>query len=289
MATVSIAQPRSPRNDEHTSAGNPYSTFSCCCANFSTKEHAQLVGVLSFSLFICLVVVSLFLFGSLSIFYITIGIVIYSFLMRSLFSMPEKIYVLAYLVFEALQIGFYIALILYIMMPLVLGPSMELVCKDQFVDSKGNLIPRKCRSEDTRAVLAELLLCVVLLASVKLYFTRVFTKYYKFVAWSEKSRQQRAQYVNGRDVRINVSHDIFPAPPPLWADPITREFAYGYSINNVNGVFPNLPTYNQAMSTQKRDEADQAPSNPSNNISVATTTDALPGGTPPTEVQLKVQ
>uniref|UniRef100_A0A915DZH1 Uncharacterized protein n=1 Tax=Ditylenchus dipsaci TaxID=166011 RepID=A0A915DZH1_9BILA len=73
-------------------------------------EHAQLVGVLSFSLFLCLVVLSLFLFGSLSIFFISIGVVIYSFLMRSLFTLPGKVYVLAYLVFEAIQIGFYVAL-----------------------------------------------------------------------------------------------------------------------------------------------------------------------------------
>lgn len=236
--------------------GNPYSSFHCCCASFNTKEHAQLVGVLTFSLFICLVVISLFLFGSLSIFYITIGVVVYSFLMRALFGLPEKVNVLVYLIFEALQIGFYVAGILYILIVMMLGPS-ELVCTGPYNGPNGEVEARSCwraKSNDVLVSLFELLLCVMLLTSIKFYFTRVFTTYYKFIAWTEKNNfELRAQYLNGRDVRINVDRDIFPSPPPLplWPNSITRDISYGYAISNSGLVFPNLPTYNQAMSTEK--------------------------------------
>ena len=41
---------------------NPYGNLHIFCSTFRTKEHAQLVGVLSFSLFICSVIFSAFLF-----------------------------------------------------------------------------------------------------------------------------------------------------------------------------------------------------------------------------------
>ncbi|KAI1713598.1 hypothetical protein DdX_09118 [Ditylenchus destructor] len=267
-----ILSSRSCENDN----GNPYASFHFCCATFNTKEHAQLVGVLSFSLFLCLVVISLFLFGSLSIFYITIGVVVYSFLMRALFGLPEKVNVLVYLIFEALQIGFYVAGILYILIVLMLGPS-ELACTG-YNGPNGEVEAKSCwrvKSNDVLVSLFELLLCVMLLTSIKFYFTRVFTTYYKFLAWTEKNNLElRAQYLNGRDVRINIERDIFPSPPPLplWPNSITRDISYGYGINNANMVFPNLPTYNQAVSTEKtkEDNSNQITTQAVNNPSTAT-------------------
>nr|CAD2201738.1 unnamed protein product [Meloidogyne enterolobii] len=42
---------------------NPYTSFRSCCLSFNIKDHAQLCGVISLSLFFCLVIISLLVFG----------------------------------------------------------------------------------------------------------------------------------------------------------------------------------------------------------------------------------
>jgi len=51
-------------------------------------------------LFFCLVIISLLVFGALSMFYIIWGAIVYSLLMKSIFRVNEKKYVVIYLIFE---------------------------------------------------------------------------------------------------------------------------------------------------------------------------------------------
>ncbi|KAH7722526.1 hypothetical protein AAVH_09926 [Aphelenchoides avenae] len=233
---------------------NPHNTFLCMCTRFRTKEHSQLIGIVSFSVFICLCVVSFVVFQAISIVYIIAGIVIYAFLMESLFRVPKKLAILAYLIFEALQVGFYIAMIVYTLIPLVFDMEPE-VCNNP---TKGEPKPTCSTPKDWRATLAECLVFLLLLAFAKTYFVKVFTKYYKYLMWQEQhANELRAQYVNGRGVHINVDdHNIFP-PPPTW-DEATRDPSYGYALNlGVNPTsLPTLPSYSEAMTTEKPPPSD---------------------------------
>jgi len=100
---------------------NPYATFKCFCLTIRTKEHAQLIGVLSFAVFICLTVIAVVDYWPMALIYIGVGIFIYAYLMDTLFRTPRKYSVLAYLVFETLQIGFYIAFIIFLIAVLIFG------------------------------------------------------------------------------------------------------------------------------------------------------------------------
>ncbi|KAE9551686.1 hypothetical protein FO519_005091 [Halicephalobus sp. NKZ332] len=109
---------RSPESRIHVvsarTSTNPYSSLNILCLHLKTREHAQFVGCLSFALFICLTVVSFMFFGVMSIFYIIGGIVIYAFLTESLFRQPKVCSVTVYLIFELLQVGFYIAATIFL-------------------------------------------------------------------------------------------------------------------------------------------------------------------------------
>jgi len=218
-----------------------------------------LVGILSFSMFICLVVVSLIMFGTLSIFYITLGTVCYWFLMKTLFGRNEKSCVLAYLVFEALQIGFYFACILWILMTMLAGPPTVETCTDDGNSTESTTTSSSDKTgancvisspQDVQSLLFQIFICLVLIDSTKLYFARVFSRFYKFLVWQEKREAEifRAHYVNGRGIQLNLD-DIFPPSnrnaPQFW-NPITSD-GYGYAINP-SGL-PKLPSYNQTVNT----------------------------------------
>ena len=85
---------------------NPYERFRFLCANVKTKaravrrrarainspalqEHAQLIAIVSLAVFICLIVLSVSIFGSLSIAYILCGVAVYALLFDSLIRRPR--------------------------------------------------------------------------------------------------------------------------------------------------------------------------------------------------------
>ncbi|KAF7636260.1 hypothetical protein Mgra_00004249 [Meloidogyne graminicola] len=71
-------------NNPSESISNPYILYKSCCINFNIKDHVRLCGVISFSLFICLIIISTVLFGILSLFYIVTGAIIKNILLFKL-------------------------------------------------------------------------------------------------------------------------------------------------------------------------------------------------------------
>lgn len=268
-ASQSVATPPLTNECGRFSFENPYAEFNCCCATLETKQHAQQVGVSSLFLFMCLVLLSLYRYDPLSIFYITVGTAVYAFLVRSLFSRtPDKLSVIAYLFFEAIQIGFYVALVLYILMQLMVGPPMALECPPTKGDTaSGNSVEddKECSPmdpEQVRSSYAQLLSVVILLAVLKIYFAKVFARYYWYLVWSCKADSSnaefRAQYINGRGVRIDMG-DLF-APPPLqlWTNSANQDPAYTYAINPAEGL-PSPPSYSQAVRVEEKQPVPSSP------------------------------
>ncbi|KAI6182815.1 hypothetical protein M3Y97_00421600 [Aphelenchoides bicaudatus] len=230
-----------------TQRNNPHATFKLFCTSVRTKEHAQLVGIISLSVFVCLIVVSYSLFGVFAVAYIASGILIYGFLMESLLRKPNKIAILGYVTFEALQIAFYLSLAIYILIPLIYSSDFDWSCSNSTTTSPDN--DQQTNSDCTsKASLIEVLVFLVFLIIMKSYFARVMLHLYKFFVWTEQhSSDLSASYVNNRGVQINVDEsNIFP-PPPLWTPGL-------YSTN-----ITNLPSYDEATNMQKPPLADQTP------------------------------
>lgn len=251
---------------------NPYALFRLCCTNLATKDYAQLCGVVSFSLFLCLVVISLMLFGALSIFYIVTGVIVYSLLMKCLFGLAEKMYVLFYLLFEAVQIGFHMALLLYVALPLLFFTLPSQQCQTVSYRENGTFIVREmCKPSTVAEEYTELLLFILILVSVKLYFARVFAHFYKYLVWNEKLAQHVAQYVDSRGVQISALGHFPPPPPSFWDNPVVTANGYGYDQQQqqqqiINGAaeqpkLAELPSYAQAIGHQQQ----KAMSQPSTN------------------------
>ncbi|KAL3101964.1 hypothetical protein niasHS_003373 [Heterodera schachtii] len=195
-------------------ANNPYAHFKCCCATFNIKDHAQFCGVLSFALFLCLVLISMMLFGSLSLFYIFVGVVVYILLMKTLFGVVNKLSLLFYIFFEAIQIGFYLVLILYIIVPLLfLQIPRRRNCQNVPYKINGSIPYSEICDEPRNSSedYVELLLFVSLLASIKLHFARVFAHFYRYLTWNEQCSVHRAQYINGRGIHITMDQPQFAA------------------------------------------------------------------------------
>uniref|UniRef100_A0A914HVX8 Uncharacterized protein n=1 Tax=Globodera rostochiensis TaxID=31243 RepID=A0A914HVX8_GLORO len=226
----------------NANANNPYAQFRCFCTTLNTKDHAQLCGVLSFTLFLCLVVISMVVFGSLSMFYIVVGVVVYSLLMKSLFGVVNKLSILFYLLFEAIQIGFYLALLLYIVFPLLF---LQIPRRNEICDEPQN------HFEDY----VELLLFVTLIASIKLHFARVFAHFFKYLTWNEQSLLHRAQYINGRGIHITMERQ-FPSLPPnfCWDTHTVKDDAFGRNTNTLAQLHPMElpPTYAQVIGASRK-------------------------------------
>jgi len=226
------------------------------------------------------------LFGAWGIFYIIGGIIIYAFLAESLFRQPKGWSIFVYIIFEVLQIGFYIALII-----LSFG---ELFLPDEDNDSGPSTTPTIIKSSTTKATTTTknsgsklledifslpsddadsdpsstsdsseavntfgwimFIISLFLLLLLKTYFIRVFIRYYKFITYQERhSSELRAEYINGRGVHMG-----FPINPEF-DNPIVNDPSYGYSIFP-NTRLPELPTYHEAMSTSKHPIPPTAPS-----------------------------
>ncbi|KAI6241347.1 hypothetical protein M3Y99_00361200 [Aphelenchoides fujianensis] len=234
-----------------SNVSNPYATFRLFCTRVRTREHSQLVGIVSLSVFVCLVVVSYSLFGAFSIAYIASGILVYGFLMESLLRKPNKYALLAYITFESLQIAFYISLSIYITIPLIwAGDEWRCPTTTTPADVQASTEEPCVSISDTRSALIELLVFVLFLLLLKAYFTRVILHLFKFYTWqNEHAGDLRAQYQHGRGVQINVDDgQIFP-PPPAWSP---QGLAY---------VQP-VPTYDEATSVSKPPVVDPPAANP---------------------------
>jgi hypothetical protein len=261
---------------------NPYAMINLYCTKVKTREHSQFVGILSFALFIVLTVASFMVFEADAIFYIVFGIFIYAFLTESLFRSPRPCGILLYLVFETLQIGFYIATIIFILVDLTFSPydyydctttttSMSTTPSTSTIhtttltsttgasaatttDLTAKTTPKPlstttyyCPEQYTTLEALMLLLVYSLLMAIKIYFIKIFTQYYKFISYQEQhSNDLRAQYVNGRGVNIR-----FPFPDRVYDNPVVNDPEYGYNLHPNTSPLPDLPSYHQAMSTQK--------------------------------------
>jgi hypothetical protein len=69
------------------------------------------MGIISLSVFVCLIVVSYSLFGVFSVAYIAGGIIVYGFLMESLLRKPNKFAVLGYVTFEVKMRLYFLSII----------------------------------------------------------------------------------------------------------------------------------------------------------------------------------
>ncbi|KAI6203346.1 hypothetical protein M3Y94_00545300 [Aphelenchoides besseyi] len=217
---------------------NPYCTFRLCCTRVRTKEHSQLIGIVSLAVFICLVVVSYSLFGVFSVAYIAIGLLVYGFFIESLLRKPNKFALLGYITFESLQIAFYLSLAIYITIPLIYANSDNWTCPKHAKSTSPTTTEEPCPSwAETRSALIEVLVFVCFLIVLKAYFTRVILFLYKYYNWIEEhASDMRAQYVNGRGVQINVDDNIFPTP-----------FTSSQGLAYVQPV----PTYDEATTMSK--------------------------------------
>uniref|UniRef100_A0A183C0X8 PIEZO domain-containing protein n=1 Tax=Globodera pallida TaxID=36090 RepID=A0A183C0X8_GLOPA len=248
----------------NANANNPYAQFRCFCTALNTKDHAQLCGVLSFTLFLCLVVISMVVFGSLSMFYIVVGVVVYSLLMKSLFGVVNKLSILFYLLFETIQIGFYLALLLYIVFPLLFFHIPRRNCYSAADINNGTLRFSEICDEPQNHFedYVELLLFVTLIASIKLHFARVFAHFFKYLTWNEQSLLHRAQYINGRGIHITMERQ-FPSFPPNfdWDTHTVKDDAFGRNTNNLAQLHPMElpPTYAQVIGQQKKGEGRGGP------------------------------
>uniref|UniRef100_A0A914MLZ6 Uncharacterized protein n=1 Tax=Meloidogyne incognita TaxID=6306 RepID=A0A914MLZ6_MELIC len=242
---------------------NPYTSFRSCCLSFNIKDHAQLCGVISLSLFFCLVIISLLVFGALSMFYIIWGAIVYSLLMKSIFRVNEKKYVVIYLIFETLQIAFYFALISYILLPLVLFQVPNQRCEPYSRFYNGTLETGEiCRRTAVVEDYIELLLFLFLLSMAKFYFVRVFSQYYKYLVWNEKINIHSAHYFNGSGVHISaMQQNVFQPPPPFWQTPPPSTTTQ--NITNVVSLptyeASKLPTYANAVGVEKQKTSSSTP------------------------------
>jgi hypothetical protein len=273
---------------------NPYALIDLRCAKVKTKEHSQFIGILSFALFIVLTVVSFVIFEADAIFFIVFGIFIYAFLTESLFRIPRPCGVLLYLVFETLQIGFYIATMIFILVEMAFSSyDDDNLCSNTSTTkttttttaTTSSSIPTTTVTPTTTTTplpattkittfatttpdciepvtTAEAILEIVvflLLMSIKIYFIKVFTQFYKFINYQEHhSNELRAQYVNGRGVNIRF-------PDPAYDNPVVNDPAYGYNLYPHSAPLPDLPSYHQAMTTTKNAAA-SSPSTPTVHI-----------------------
>uniref|UniRef100_A0A914Z3S3 Uncharacterized protein n=1 Tax=Panagrolaimus superbus TaxID=310955 RepID=A0A914Z3S3_9BILA len=218
---------------------NPYALIDLRCAKVKTQEHSRFIGIVSFALFICLTVISFMIYEADAIFFIVFGIFIYAFLTESLFRIPRPCGVLLYLVFETLQIGFYIATMIFILVQMAFSSSYydeDDLCSNTpsfssaptttattttttttttHLTVTGNGIKTEAKQfpltttthppnadcitpiTTTEAILD--IIVFLLLMTIKIYFIKVFTQFYKYINYQEQhSNELRAQYVNGR-------------------------------------------------------------------------------------------
>uniref|UniRef100_A0A7E4WAJ6 MARVEL domain-containing protein n=1 Tax=Panagrellus redivivus TaxID=6233 RepID=A0A7E4WAJ6_PANRE len=183
-----------------------------------------------------------------SLFFIVGGIVVYAFLAESLFRVPRPCGVLAYLIFETLQIGFYIAAIMFSIIFVVMGSPTDEDGSDYesstTTNQSNNTPSNDPFYQSGPAVIVVILGCVVLLV-LKTYFVKIFTRYYRFVTYQTRhSNDLRAQYVHGRGVNLGF-------PSAAYDPTVIHDPSYGYSFPAPT-TLPTLPTYGQAMSPEKQ-------------------------------------
>nr|CAD2197546.1 unnamed protein product [Meloidogyne enterolobii] len=225
---------------------NPYTSFRSCCLSFNIKDHAQLCGVISLSLFFCLVIISLLVFGALSMFYIIWGAIVYSLLMKSIFRVNEKKYVVIYLIFETLQIAFYFALISYILLPLVLFQVPNQRCEPYSRFYNGTLETGEiCRRTAVVEDYIELLLFLFLLSMAKFYLFEFFLNITNICGVHISAMQQ----------------NVFQPPPPFWQTPPPSTTTQ--NITNVVSLptyeASKLPTYANAVGVEKQKTSSSTP------------------------------
>uniref|UniRef100_A0AC34QZN2 Uncharacterized protein n=1 Tax=Panagrolaimus sp. JU765 TaxID=591449 RepID=A0AC34QZN2_9BILA len=186
----------------------------------------------------------------------------------NLFRQPKLCGIMFYIIFEGLQIGFYIATIIYLLADMIFynhdngrghvsGDETELTPTPNGLSSTTSTTISSNLSSTTLTYIFWIVIFLLLLV-IKLYFLRVFTHYYKFVAYQERhSNELRAEYVNGRSVNFGFH------PRQEYDNPVVNDPGYGYGIiYPTTTPLPELPTYHEAMSTGKPPILDTTPTAP---------------------------